>query len=163
MHFRGLAASSTLALVLALSGCNGSSNAAVAPAAALSNVTGDYVGTLKDGTAGTEAATLTLSEHGASVGGALLLGAAGATSMALALTLDTSNALDGSGTVDTATVACTFTVTGSYDPNANTYDGSYAPVGTCATMSGGTFTLTQQCMNAPSATRRRPDALLAHC
>jgi hypothetical protein len=152
-----------VALVLALTGCHGGSSGTVTPAATLSNVTGDYTGTVTDATAGVQNATLTLSEHGSSAGGALLLGATGATSIALALTLATSNALDGSGTMDTTTVACTFTVTGTYDPNANTYDGSYAPVGTCSTMTGGTFALTQQCMDAASSARRRPDALLAHC
>ena len=163
MKVRGCPVPATLALVLVLTGCHGGSNGTVTPKVTLSNVTGDYTGTVTDATAGAQNATLTLSEHGSAVGGALLLGATGATSIALALTLDTSNALDGSGTMDTTTVACTFTITGTYDPNANTYNGSYAPVGTCSTMTGGTFALTQQCMDAASSARRRPDALLAHC
>ncbi|HEX3467600.1 MAG TPA: hypothetical protein VHT05_05925 [Candidatus Elarobacter sp.] len=162
MNVRGSAVPAALALVLALTGCH-SSTGTVTPASTLSNVTGDYTGTVTDATAGVQNATLTLSEHGSAVGGALLLGATGATTIALALTLETSNAMNGSGTMDTTGVACTFTVTGTYDPTANTYDGSYAPVGTCATMTGGTFTLAQQCMDAPSAERRRGEGLLAHC
>jgi hypothetical protein len=151
MKVRGCPVPATLALVLVLTGCHGGSNGTVTPKVTLSNVTGDYTGTVTDATAGAQNATLTLSEHGSAVGGAL------------PLTLDTSNALDGSGTMDTTTVACTFTITGTYDPNANTYNGSYAPVGTCSTMTGGTFALTQQCMDAPSAARRRPELLLPHC
>src|ERR1700761_8873127 len=98
MQLRGSAVPVSLALVLALTGCHGGSNGTVTPAKTLSNVTGDYTGTVTDATAGVQNATLTLSEHGAAVGGALLLGATGTTSIALALTLDTSNALDGSGT-----------------------------------------------------------------
>ncbi len=101
MKLRGCAVPATLALVLALTGCHGGSNGTVTPARTLSNVTGDYTGTVTDATAGVQNATLTLSEHGSAVGGALLVGAAGATSIALALTLGTSNALDGSGTLDT--------------------------------------------------------------
>lgn len=128
-----------------------------------SNVTGDYVGTLTDATAGTMAAAVTLSEHGSAVGGALALGPAGAQSIALALAVASTNALTGSGTMDTLTVACTFTVSATYDPNANTLNGNYTPVSTCAGWTGGTFALTQQCMDAPSAARRTPKGLLAHC
>ena len=91
---RRCAVPATVALVLALTGCHGGSNGTVTPKATLSNVTGDYTGTVTDATAGAQPATLTLSEHGPAVGGALLLGAAGATTIALAITLDTSNALD---------------------------------------------------------------------
>jgi hypothetical protein len=149
---------------LALTGCGGSSNGVnPPPAATLSNVSGDYVGTLKDNTAGTQAATATFSEHGSAVGGALLLGATGAVSIALALTLDTSNALTGAGTMDTAGNACTFTFGGTYDPNANQLTGTYTPVGTCAGMTGGSYTLAQQCTDPVASARRRPMALLPHC
>lgn len=163
MKLRGIVAPAALALVLALTGCHGGSSGTVTPAATLSNVTGDYTGTLTDATAGAQTASLTLSEHGSAVGGALLLGATGATTIALALTLTTSNALTGSGTMDTTGVACTFTLAGTYDPNANTLTGTYTPVGTCTQLTGGTYSLTQQCMDAPSADRRRPMGILAHC
>lgn len=161
---RGGSVLASIVIALALAACNGSSNSVnPLPAATLSDVSGDYVGTLKDNTAGTQTATATLSEHGAAVGGALLLGAAGATSIALALTLDTSNALTGAGTMDTAGNACTFTFGGTYDPNANQLTGTYTPVGTCAGMTGGTYTLAQQCMDPVASTRRRTMGLLPHC
>ena len=164
MKFGGGRLLASIVLVaLALTGCGGSSNSVNLPAATLSDVSGDYVGTLKDNTAGTQTATATFSEHGASVGGALLLGATGATSIALALTLDTSNELTGAGTLDTAGNACTFTFSATYDPNANKLTGTYAPVGTCAGMTGGTYTLAQQCMDPVASTRRRTMGLLAHC
>jgi hypothetical protein len=163
VKLRGFAVLASIAFACALTGCGGNSNSTPAPPATLSNVTGDYVGTLTDATAGTQAASATLSEHGSAVGGALLLGAAGATSIALALTLTTSNALSGSGTMDTTGTACTFTLAATYDPNANTLTGTYTPVGTCTQMTGGTYSLTQQCMDAPSSDRRRPKELLPHC
>jgi hypothetical protein len=164
MTARGYATLASIVLAIALSGCNGgSSGSPVAPAAALSNVTGDYTGTLTDNAAGMQTASAIFSEHGSAVGGALLLGPAGATSIALAMTLTASNTLAGSGTMDTTGAACTFTFAATYDPNANTMTGTYAPVGTCTGMTGGTYALTQQCMDAASATRRRPNGLLAHC
>ncbi len=159
---RALLASAVVALACA--GCGGSSASVNAlPAAALSDVSGDYVGTLKDTTAGTLAATATLSEHGSAVGGALLLGAAGTQNIALALTLDASNALAGAGTMDTSGDACTFTVAATYDPGTNQLTGTYAPVGACLGMSGGSYTLAQQCMDPVASARRRPDGLLPHC
>jgi hypothetical protein len=150
-------------IAVAVSGCNGGSTSVANLPATLSNVTGDYVGTLTDAAAGTQTASVTLSEHGSAVGGALLLGAAGATSIALAMTLTPSNTLAGSGTMDTTGVACTFTFAATYDPNANTLTGTYAPVGACTGMTGGTYALTQQCMDAVSAARRRLQGLLPHC
>lgn len=164
MKIRDTVLGSLIAAALALAGCGGNSTtSSVTTPPALSNVTGDYTGTLVDTTAGTMVAATTLSEHGSAVGGALLLGPAGSTSIALAMTLDPSNALAGSGTMDTLTVACTFTVAGTYTPSTNTLTGRYTPVGTCAGFAGGTYSLAQQCMDAPSSTRRSPKGVLAHC
>lgn len=153
---------SLAASALALAGCGGTTSTVTTPVV-LSNVTGDYTGTLQDRTAGTMAAAATLSEHGSAVGGVLALGPTGSTSIALAMTLDTSNGLTGAGTMDTSTVACTFTVTATYAPSANTLTGTYTPVGTCPGFAGGTYSLAQQCMNAPSSARRSPKGLLPHC
>jgi hypothetical protein len=164
MMSRGNSALIAIVLAFALAGCNGgASSNPVAPLATLSDVSGDYIGTLTDNAAGTQTATATFSEHGSAVGGALLLGAAGATSIALALTLASSNALTGAGTMDTAGNACTFTFSATYDPNTNQFTGTYAPVGTCAGMTGGTYNLVQQCMDPVASTRRSPKGTLAHC
>jgi hypothetical protein len=164
MKLRDTLFGSLIAAALALAGCGGNGGtSSVTTPAALSNVTGDYTGTLQDTTAGTMVAAVTLSEHGSAVGGALLLGPNGSTSIALAMTLAASNALTGSGTMDTSTVACTFTVSATYAPNANTLTGTYMPVGTCAGFAGGTYSLAQQCMDAVSANRRSTKGLLPHC
>jgi len=58
MKFGGGRLLASIVLVaLALTGCGGSSNSVNLPAATLSDVSGDYVGTLKDNTAGTQTAT----------------------------------------------------------------------------------------------------------
>lgn len=159
---RGLTASLALSGALIVNGCS-SSTQSVPLTPQLTNIAGEYIGTVQDSVAGAESAATTLAEHGPSIGGSLVLTAGTTTSNeAVAWTLTTANTLSGSGSMDVNGATCTFSMTGAYNPANNQISGSYTAVNGCAGRTG-TYTLTQQCSNPTASARRRPSTVTVSC
>lgn len=142
------------ALMLALQGCNGSTNSTPSPA--ISNISGDYKGTVQDSAAGSATVTGTLAQHGASAGGnmAMMFGT-GTQNASLLLVIDTSNSVSGTIVEDLpGGTVCTFSTSGSYSTSNNQITGSYTAVTNCGGQTG-TYTLTQQCFDTVTSIARR--------
>jgi hypothetical protein len=115
----------------------------------LSNISGDYVGTVQDTQGGTGNAKATLAQHDADAGGAVKVKEANqAITVDVSLTITSSNSTSGALVIDFPPArsgpVCTFSTTGTYDPTGNVLTGSYTAVTGC-TGDTGTYTLTQQC------------------
>ena len=143
--------------LLVITGCNGSTNAAPAPAPAISNLSGDYTGTLSDTSLGSGSATATLAQNGASAGGTIVATIAPSTVNAhLSLSISTSNSVTGAIVIDEASATCTFSTTGTYNPSTNVLSGTYTAVSNCSGDTGN-YSLTQQCTDTvtnPTARRK---------
>jgi hypothetical protein len=145
---------------LLLAGCSGSiappvSRAGLAAGASapmpqrLSNISGDYIGTVQDAQGGTGNAKATLAQHQANAGGAVKVKETGQSiSVETSLTITSSNSTSGALVIDFPPArtgpVCTFSTTGTYDPTTGVLSGSYTAVTGC-TGDTGTYTLTQQC------------------
>jgi hypothetical protein len=145
---------------LLLAGCNGSAAPSLTRAATaagesaqipqrLSNISGDYVGTVQDTQGGTGHAKATLAQHEANAGGAVKVKDTNQSlTVDVSLTITTSNSTNGALVIDFPPAmngpVCTFSTTGTYDPTSNVLSGSYTAVTGC-TGDTGTYTLTQQC------------------
>jgi hypothetical protein len=143
-----------------IAGCNGSAAPPVTRSASLggesaplpqrlSNISGDYVGTVQDTQGGSGNAKATLAQHDANAGGAVKVKEANqAITVDVSLTITSSNSTSGAMVIDFPPAksgpVCTFSTTGTYDPTSNVLTGSYAAVTGC-TGDTGTYTLTQQC------------------
>lgn len=160
---RGTAAAILAAAALALSGCDNGTSSAPPAATALTNIAGEYTGTVQDSTLGAQTASTTLAEHGSSIGGALTI-ASGASSAtwAIAWTLTTANTVSGSGSVSVNGPTCTFAMSGSYNPTSGQITGTYQAVSGCSGRTGS-FTLNQQCSNPTAAARRRTMGVTQLC
>ena len=148
-------------LMLVLQGCNGSSNSTPS---AISNISGDYKGTVQDSAAGSATVTGTLAQHGASAGGnmALTFGT-GTQSASVLLVIDSSNSVSGTIVEDLpGGTVCTFSTSGSYSTSSNQITGSYTAVTNCSGQSG-TYSLTQQCVDTVTSVGRRPMGVPIHC
>ena len=145
-------------------GCDSPTITSASPPAAPANISGDYVGTMKDGQGGAGTATATLAQHGATAGGAITDKEAAATIVAqISLTIDSANSLSGTMVVNYAGgTSCTFSAKGAYDPSAGVMTGSYKAVTNCAG-DVGSFTLKQQCTDTISDAKRHPMGLPAPC
>jgi hypothetical protein len=115
----------------------------------LSNISGDYVGTVQDTQGGTGNAKATLAQHDANAGGAVKVKETGQSiTVDVSLTITSSNSTSGALVIDFPPAksgpVCTFSTTGTYDTNGNVLSGSYTAVSGC-TGDTGTYTLTQQC------------------
>lgn len=159
MSNRTSALAGAVAALLLNSGCNGSSPSSPVPS--IANISGDYTGTLEDGTAGTLTASAVLAQHGSAAGGSLSLTGAVTLVAAVSFSVSSTNALSGAIVEDKAGNACTLSVTGNYNPGSFQITGSYQAVSGCAGETG-TFTLNQQCVDTVTAIERRPMGL-AHC
>jgi hypothetical protein len=145
---------------LLLAGCNGSAAPSVTRATSagresapmpqrLSNISGDYLGTVQDAQGGTGNAKATLAQHNANAGGAVKDKEANVTlNVDVSLTITSSNTTSGALVIDFPPArsgpVCTFSTTGSYDPSTGILSGSYTAVTGCPGDTG-TYTLTQQC------------------
>ena len=148
------------ASLLLLAGCNGSAAPSITHASTagkeaapmpqrLSNISGDYLGTVQDSQGGTGNAKATLAQHNADAGGAVK-----DKETSLTLTVDASLTITSSNTTSGALVidfpplrsgpVCTFSTTGTYDPTTGILSGSYTAVTGCSGETG-TYSLTQQC------------------
>ena len=152
----------------ALAGCFASaacnSGTASVPLAAISNISGDYSGTMHDAQGGSGTATATFAQHGSSAGGAITDTEAGATITAqVSLTIARSNVVSGAMVIDYADgTTCTFRTSGTYDAGTNVLSGSYSAVTNCAGDTG-TYSLTQQCIDTVTSGDRRTMGIPAHC
>lgn len=145
---------------LLLAGCNGAAAPSVTRATTaggesapvpqrLSNISGDYVGTVQDSQGGTGNAKATLAQHNANAGGAVKDKESGVTlNVDVSLTVTSSNSTSGALVIDFPPVrsgpVCTFSTTGAYDPSTGVLSGTYTAVTGCSGDTG-TYTLTQQC------------------
>lgn len=152
-RFRCIALFPALALCVSLAGCHGGGTT---PAVQPPNLSGDYTGTLQDSKSGSGNATATLAQHGTSAGGAISAALSGGTLNAqITLAIGSSNAVSGAMVVDfTNGTTCTFGTTGSYNTGTNVLSGTYSAVTGCSGQSG-TYTLTQQCLDTITGSRRR--------
>lgn len=164
MHARGTATAVLAAAAVALGGCDSGSTSAPPVATALTNIAGEYTGTVQDSTLGTQTAATTLAEHGSSIGGALTVTSGTSTSTwAIAWTLTTANTVTGSGSVGSAAgPTCTFAMSGTYNPTSGQIAGTYQAVNGCSGRTGS-FTLNQQCSNPTASARRRPLGVTQPC
>lgn len=150
-----------LIALVAFSGCNSNSNPPSNPPT-VSQIAGEYTGTVTDSTFGSGSAAITLSQKASSIGGTLTETFGTSTiSNALAVTIDLDGNISGSAiaTVNPAQPTCGFNVTGTYDSTTGDLKGSYTAYSGCSGQTG-TFTMTQQCTDpsVPSSVdRRRPD------
>jgi hypothetical protein len=152
---------------MGLSGCNGSTSPSPSPTSQLSNVSGDYTGTLTDAQGGSGAATATFAQHGSSVGGAVTATqSGGAITAQVSMALTAANALSGAMVVDFADgTSCTYSVNGNYANNGSTsavMSGSYTAVTGCSGDTGS-FSLTQQCTDTITSVDRRAMSYPPHC
>lgn len=138
------------------SGCNGGGT--TPSPAAVSNISGDYIGSMQDAQSGTGTATATLAQHGSSAGGEVTAQMASATLTAqLSLAITKGNALSGAMVIDYPNgITCTFSTTGTYTNNGSSaaINGSYTAVTNCAGDSG-TYVLAQQCTDTIASVDRR--------
>jgi hypothetical protein len=150
------------AATLLLSGCDSKSTPATTPT--ISNVSGDYTGTMQDSAGGSGTATATLAQTGSNAGGAITDVEAGGTITAqLSLNISSSNATKGSLVVDYANgTTCTFSTTGTYNSSTNVLAGTYNAVTNCSGQSG-TYSLTQQCTDTITSGVRRDLTGIAPC
>jgi hypothetical protein len=147
---RRIVATVTIALV---AGCAGGPAAgpsgSVAPAqsdarpAVQSKIPGQYIGRATDTKFLRGKARVDLSEAGRAVGGDFNFSFHKPLRGTIALTV-AKNDLAGIMTATVRSVACTFNVTATYDPQAVTLDGTYVAKSGCSGESG-TFNLTEQC------------------
>ncbi len=151
---------STVALFLGagiLSACSGTSNVLSPRPSPTSTpiVAGDYTGSISDSLRGGGTAAATLAQHGANLGGELT-STFGTTNieMFVSATLDASNNFAGE-IIQDAPVTCVFTLNGSYNTSTNQLTGSYGALTGCSGQNGN-FTLTQQCIDQPTARRAQP-------
>jgi hypothetical protein len=160
ISFRALAA--LLGGCLVLAACNGvSPSAQPTTAPQISNLSGDYSGTMDDEVEGSGAINGTLAQHGSTAGGDMNEALIGGTFTAqVSLAVGSNNALNGAIVVDYPNngPTCTYKTTGTYSNNgttAATITGSYTAVTNCLGDSG-TFTLNQQCTDTITSDSRRP-------
>jgi hypothetical protein len=115
----------------------------------ITNISGDYAGTVQDFKGGTGIAKGTLAQHGANAGGAVKDKETSENfAIDLSLTITAENSTSGALVIDfppagTGAV-CTFSTTGAYDPSTKILSGSYMAVSGCRGDTG-TYSLTQQC------------------
>lgn len=144
-----------LVVALTLAACNsGSTNSTPNT---ISNISGDYTGTVQDSVGGTLAASATLSQHGSAAGGVLTTTSGGvAFNSAITLVITSSNAVSGTVVHDLPNGAtCTFSTSGNYNTASQQITASYSAVTGCSGQSG-TYTLDQQCTDTVTSVERRP-------
>lgn len=160
MNVRVIAA--LLAASLTLAACNGSNNTPASPS--ISNISGDYSGTMQDAQLGSGTAAGTLAQHGASAGGQITETASGGPqNFQFSLAIDASNNLTGAIVIDEANgTTCTFSTSGTYNTGTNVISGSYTAVTNCSGDTG-TYTLTQQCFDTVTSLHRRTTLGVRKC
>ena len=143
-----------LVIAFALAACNSTSSNSTPNT--ISNISGDYTGTVQDSISGTLPATATLSQHGSAAGGVLTTtSGAVALNSAITLVVTTSNAVSGTIVQDLpGGTTCTFSTTGNYNTGSQQITGSYSAVTGCSGESG-TYTLNQQCTDTVTSVERR--------
>jgi|SRR5579872_1258849 len=146
-----------IAICIALAGCgSGSSTAPV-----ISNISGDYTGTVQDSQSGSGTAAATFAQTGSSAGGTIVdTEASGAVNIQVSLKFTSATAANGAMVIDFQNgTTCSFSTNASYNSATNVLSGSYTAVTNC-TGDTGTFSLTQQCIDTPASSDRRKIATL---
>ncbi|HXW76902.1 MAG TPA: hypothetical protein VEJ20_05775 [Candidatus Eremiobacteraceae bacterium] len=161
-RLRALPFAFALTSCIAICGCH--TTASPAPKPPLSNISGDYVGTMNDEDSGNGNATATLAQHGSAVGGAITDVEVSQTITAdLALSIDDANNVGGAMVVDyPGGATCSFRTGGTYNPTTNVLNATYTATSGCAGDTG-TYSLTQQCTDTPSDVDRQLLGLKPSC
>ncbi|MDQ2680456.1 MAG: hypothetical protein M3Y21_05460 [Candidatus Eremiobacteraeota bacterium] len=146
----------TGAAFLVVSACNGGGTQ---PAQVrITNISGDYTGTVQDSTSDALTASAILAQHSNAAGGTLSL-AAGAKTLVtgISLIIAANNAVSGTIVEDLPTgVTCTMSTTGNYNSANSQITGSHTAVTGCSGETG-TYVLNQQCSDTvTNVLRRRP-------
>ncbi|HEY9180054.1 MAG TPA: hypothetical protein VIO32_05005, partial [Candidatus Baltobacteraceae bacterium] len=137
----------------------------------ISNMSGDYTGTVTDSGGGTRnSGTVNsglLAQQGSNAGGVIVsTQSGGPLNLAMSLNVSSSNAVTGSMVADYADqTTCTYSVTGTYTNTGTppaTLNGSYTAVTGCTGVTG-TFALTQQCTDTVTPSDRRVMNVPAAC
>jgi len=137
---------------IALASC--SSGTVVPPAVV--NMSGDFSGTFQDSVYGSAPATATFAQHGNNAGGSITIAYTSGTVVAqTSFTIaPISNALSGTLVIDYPTQQCTFSTTGTFDPNTNAVNVTFSPITNC-TGETGSYSMTQQCTATTTSADRR--------
>lgn len=155
----------SVVIALALAACNSTTNGpfispspspSPSPTPQISNLSGDYTGTIQDSQNGSGTVSGTLAQQGSNAGGSLTItGTSSSVTAALSLTISSANSLTGAMVIDYPSgTTCTFSTSGTYNPSTNVINGSYSAVTSCSGQSG-TYSLTQQCSDTVTSVRRR--------
>jgi hypothetical protein len=140
-----------IAACVGLAGC---SSGTITPLA-VTNMSGDFGGLMQDVQNGTGSATATFAQHGNNVGGAItIVRPSGTVTADASFTISTTNTIAGTLVIDYPTQQCTYTTTGSFDPNSNTLTATFSAITNC-TGDTGSFTLTQSCSATVDSDARR--------
>jgi hypothetical protein len=159
VHSKLLATLGACAVVLAACGGGTTSTPATpTPSPSISNISGDYTGTMQDAQSGSGSATATLAQNGNNAGGAMTSTLTGATlTPQISLTIDSSNNLKGAMVIDYPNGnTCTFTTSGTYANNGTSsaiINATYTAVTGC-TGDTGSYVLNQQCTDTVTAERK---------
>lgn len=146
-------AAALFSALLLLTACNGATSTAPP---ALPNISGDYIGSFQDAQLGSGNVTGTLAQTTGAAGGAMSMPIPGGTAgFQMSLTVSPNNSVSGAIVIVTnGNTLCTASTTGTYDPTNNILSGTYTAVSGC-TGDNGTYSLTQQCYNQITSSRRR--------
>jgi hypothetical protein len=149
--------SAVIAVSIILASC---SSGSVTPIT-YTNMSGDFGGSMSDAQAGPGTATATFAQHGNNVGGSItIVRSSGTVTAETSFTISSSNTIAGSLVIDYPTQQCTYTTTGSFDPNADVLTATYTAVTNCAGDTGS-FSLTQQCSATATTGEARKSASIA--
>jgi hypothetical protein len=119
-------------------------------------MSGDFGGTMQDSQSGAGTATATFAQHGNNVGGSITFTrASGTVTAETSFTIATTNAISGGLVIDYPSgTQCTYTTTGSFDPNAGVLSGTFTAVSNCIG-DAGSYSLTQSCTAQETSSDRR--------
>ncbi|MEO6834911.1 MAG: hypothetical protein ABI231_03275 [Candidatus Tumulicola sp.] len=157
-----LAAGLAVACALVLAACNASTSATTpaTPTPALTNVAGQYNGSVQDSVFGNGRALGDFSQTGSAVGGRLQYAYGTQTILnSVAMSLSRSNALGGTATATIGSAACTFGISSTYDATTFKLSGNYSATNGCSGESG-TFALKEACYYKQGAAPRSQEAPL---
>jgi hypothetical protein len=158
-NLRRSAAALAVASCVVLAGC---SSGTITPPA-VTNMSGDYGGTMQDAQNGTGTATATFAQHGANVGGAVtIVRTSGTVTADASFTLSTSNTIVGTLVIDYPTQQCTYATTGTFDTSDNTLTATYSAITNCAGDTGS-YSLTQACSATADSDARHALSVANRC
>ncbi len=158
-NLRRSAAALAVATCIVLAGC---SSGTITPLP-VTNMSGDYGGTMQDAQNGAGTATATFAQHGSNAGGAItIVRASGTVTADASFAISTSNTIAGTLVIDYPTQQCTYTTSGTFDPNSGVLTGTYSAITNC-TGDTGSYSLTQSCSATADSDARHSLSVANRC